>query len=165
MWQVEPSWAMLDKFLVYEQQSAMALDCLKSTHPVSTKVDNPSQISEVFDSISYSKGKYRHKQLSRCRVCCWFAYLLQLQRHSQTRWRMFMGFLSLMETILNAGVRCVCISSHCDLNVPMDKWLKMLKVTSKKRLIWKRELKQKKRKKLYNMNENSNWFIEKNNKY
>lgn len=53
---VEPSWAMLDKFLVYEQQSALALDCLKSTHPVSTRVDNPSQISEVFDSISYSKG-------------------------------------------------------------------------------------------------------------
>lgn len=53
---VEPSWAMQDKFLVYEQQPAMALDCLKSTHPVSTRVDNPSQISEVFDSISYSKG-------------------------------------------------------------------------------------------------------------
>lgn len=53
---VEPSWAMQDKFVVYEQQPAMALDCLKSTHPLSTRVDNPSQISEVFDSISYSKG-------------------------------------------------------------------------------------------------------------
>lgn len=53
---VEPSWAMQDKFLVYEQQPAMALDSLRSTHPVSSKVDNPSQISEVFDSISYSKG-------------------------------------------------------------------------------------------------------------
>jgi len=69
---------MLDKFLVYEQQPALALDCLKSTHPVSTRVDNPSQISEVFDSISYSKGKYRHKQLSGYRVYCWFPYLWEI---------------------------------------------------------------------------------------
>jgi len=47
---------MLDKFLVYEQQHAMSLDCLRSTHTVSTRVDNPSQISEVFDYVSYSKG-------------------------------------------------------------------------------------------------------------
>ncbi|PNF24028.1 hypothetical protein B7P43_G08642 [Cryptotermes secundus] len=53
---VEPSWEMQDKFLVYEQQPAMALDSLRSTHPVSSKVQNPSQISEVFDAISYSKG-------------------------------------------------------------------------------------------------------------
>ncbi|KDR09597.1 Aminopeptidase N, partial [Zootermopsis nevadensis] len=53
---VEPSWAMIDKFLVYEQQPAMALDGLRSTHPVSTTVDNPSQISEIFDYVSYSKG-------------------------------------------------------------------------------------------------------------
>jgi hypothetical protein len=48
---------MQDKFLVYEQQPTMAMDCLRSTHSVSSRVDNPSQISEVFDSISYSKGK------------------------------------------------------------------------------------------------------------
>ncbi|KAJ4432389.1 hypothetical protein ANN_21008, partial [Periplaneta americana] len=53
---VEPTWQMLEKFVFYEQHYAMALDCLKSTHPVSIKVDNPSQISEIFDSISYSKG-------------------------------------------------------------------------------------------------------------
>ena len=138
-WQVEPSWAMLDKFLVYEQQPAMALDCLKSTHPVSTRVDNPSQISEVFDSISYSKGKYRHKQLSGCRIYCWFPYLLKLQKHGQTRWRNFTGFLSLMGPMLSAGVRWVCISSHWDLNMPMDKWLKILQDTLKKRLIRKCE--------------------------
>jgi len=53
---VEPSWEMQDKFIVYELQPALALDCLKSTHSLSTKVENPSQISELFDSISYSKG-------------------------------------------------------------------------------------------------------------
>lgn len=47
---------MQDKFLVYEQQPALAQDSLRSTHPVSTKVDNPSQISEIFDYVSYSKG-------------------------------------------------------------------------------------------------------------
>jgi len=69
---------MQDKFLVYEKQPALALDCLKSTHPVSTKVDNPSQISDVFDSISYNKGKYRHKQLSGCRVYCCFLHLWEI---------------------------------------------------------------------------------------
>jgi aminopeptidase N len=48
---------MQEKFLVYEQQPALALDSLKSTHPVSTGGDNPSQISELFDYVSYSKGK------------------------------------------------------------------------------------------------------------
>jgi hypothetical protein len=70
---------MLDKFLVYEQQPALAMDCLKSTHPVSTRVVNPSQISEVFDSISYSKGKHRHKQLSGRRVYSLFPYLWEIK--------------------------------------------------------------------------------------
>jgi aminopeptidase N len=57
---------MHDKFLVYEQQPAMALDSLKSTHPISSAVHNPSQISETFDAISYSKGKlYCHAPFVR----------------------------------------------------------------------------------------------------
>ncbi|KAJ9590170.1 hypothetical protein L9F63_016709, partial [Diploptera punctata] len=53
---VEPEWTILDKFVVYDQQRVLLLDSLSSTHPVSSKVDNPAQISEIFDDISYRKG-------------------------------------------------------------------------------------------------------------
>jgi hypothetical protein len=104
---------------------------------VSIKVDNPSQISEVFDSISYSKGKYRHKHLSGCRVYCWFPYIWEITEPQKLRWRKFTAFLSLMGTMVNAGVRWVRISSDCDLRVPEDKCLNILQDTLKKRLIIK----------------------------
>ncbi|XP_059825420.1 endoplasmic reticulum aminopeptidase 1-like [Hypanus sabinus] len=41
----------LDKFF-----SAMEVDALSSSHPVSTEVENPMQILEMFDEVSYEKG-------------------------------------------------------------------------------------------------------------
>ncbi|KAI5618528.1 endoplasmic reticulum aminopeptidase 1 isoform X1 [Silurus asotus] len=35
---------------------AMDVDCLSSSHPVSTPVENPAQIQEMFDDVSYDKG-------------------------------------------------------------------------------------------------------------
>uniref|UniRef100_A0AAR2IQK3 Aminopeptidase n=1 Tax=Pygocentrus nattereri TaxID=42514 RepID=A0AAR2IQK3_PYGNA len=35
---------------------AMEVDSLSSSHPVSTPVENPSQIQEMFDGVSYEKG-------------------------------------------------------------------------------------------------------------
>jgi len=35
---------------------AMNLDSLKSSHPIDVKVNQPSEIREIFDSISYDKG-------------------------------------------------------------------------------------------------------------
>lgn len=34
----------------------MALDGLKSSHPISVEVNNPDEINDIFDRISYSKG-------------------------------------------------------------------------------------------------------------
>ncbi|KAL0193595.1 hypothetical protein M9458_011891, partial [Cirrhinus mrigala] len=34
---------------------AMEVDCLSSSHPVSTSVENPAQIQEMFDDVSYDK--------------------------------------------------------------------------------------------------------------
>ena len=42
--------------MVSELQSVFLLDALESSHAISTKVDNPDQIGELFDGISYSKG-------------------------------------------------------------------------------------------------------------
>uniref|UniRef100_A0A8C9U5U2 Aminopeptidase n=1 Tax=Scleropages formosus TaxID=113540 RepID=A0A8C9U5U2_SCLFO len=36
--------------------SAMEVDALSSSHPVSTHVENPTQIEEMFDDVSYEKG-------------------------------------------------------------------------------------------------------------
>ncbi|XP_053337271.1 endoplasmic reticulum aminopeptidase 1b isoform X1 [Clarias gariepinus] len=35
---------------------AMDVDCLSSSHPVSSPVENPAQIQEMFDDVSYDKG-------------------------------------------------------------------------------------------------------------
>uniref|UniRef100_A0A8C5HZ12 Aminopeptidase n=1 Tax=Gouania willdenowi TaxID=441366 RepID=A0A8C5HZ12_GOUWI len=35
---------------------AMEVDSLSSTHPISTSVENPAQIQEMFDDVSYDKG-------------------------------------------------------------------------------------------------------------
>ncbi|MCL4133369.1 UNVERIFIED_CONTAM: hypothetical protein GTU68_051110 [Idotea baltica] len=47
---------MLEQFLTEALQYVFATDSLESSHPISIEVDNPDEIGEIFDSISYSKG-------------------------------------------------------------------------------------------------------------
>jgi puromycin-sensitive aminopeptidase len=35
---------------------AFELDCLENSHPIEVKVGHPSEINQIFDSISYCKG-------------------------------------------------------------------------------------------------------------
>ncbi|CAN0238386.1 unnamed protein product [Scytosiphon promiscuus] len=51
-----PEWDIWSDFdsMVFPQ--AMALDALVASHPIEVKVDNPDQINEIFDAISYAKG-------------------------------------------------------------------------------------------------------------
>lgn len=56
--QVKPSWKILDQFVVQELQNVLSLDALKSSHPISIKVNNPTEINDIFDRISYAKGCY-----------------------------------------------------------------------------------------------------------
>nr|XP_019935919.1 PREDICTED: aminopeptidase Ey-like isoform X1 [Paralichthys olivaceus] len=56
---VEPTWNMLDLIVLNEVIGAMSVDALASSHPLSSKEEDimlPEQISELFDSITYSKG-------------------------------------------------------------------------------------------------------------
>lgn len=39
----------------------MEVDALNSSHPVSTPVENPAQIREIFDEVSYEKVKMDYK--------------------------------------------------------------------------------------------------------
>lgn len=51
-----PQWQMWDQFVSNEYQSARQLDCLTNTHSIEVTVNNPGEINEIFDAISYQKG-------------------------------------------------------------------------------------------------------------
>lgn len=49
-------WDIWTRFVADDHIGALALDSLESTHPVEVPVQNPYEIREVFDHISYAKG-------------------------------------------------------------------------------------------------------------
>ncbi|NWZ36876.1 AMPN Aminopeptidase, partial [Brachypodius atriceps] len=63
----EPSWNIKDLMVLNELHAVMATDALASSHPLSfseEEINTPAQISEVFDSIAYSKGASVLRMLS-----------------------------------------------------------------------------------------------------
>ena len=52
----EPDWNAENFFLVDDLQPVLRLDSLENSHPIIQEVNNPDQITELFDTISYSKG-------------------------------------------------------------------------------------------------------------
>ena len=51
----------------------MEVDALNSSHPVSTPVENPAQIREMFDEVSYEKVK------ADCSDAVWTVSLLVIE--------------------------------------------------------------------------------------
>lgn len=51
-----PKWDIWTQFVFLEQGTALKLDALKNTHPIEVEVLHPSEINEIFDKVSYSKG-------------------------------------------------------------------------------------------------------------
>ncbi|NXS15014.1 AMPN Aminopeptidase, partial [Neodrepanis coruscans] len=63
----ESSWNIKDLMVLNEVHSVMATDALATSHPLSfseDEINTPAQISEVFDSIAYSKGASVLRMLS-----------------------------------------------------------------------------------------------------
>ncbi|XP_004398356.1 PREDICTED: aminopeptidase N [Odobenus rosmarus divergens] len=63
----EPTWNLKDLMVLNDVYRVMAIDALASSHPLSSpanEVNTPAQISEMFDSISYSKGASVLRMLS-----------------------------------------------------------------------------------------------------
>ncbi|XP_050580172.1 putative aminopeptidase-2 isoform X1 [Bombus affinis] len=54
--QIEKSWNMEDQFLVEQHQTALAVDAIESSQPMTRNVTNSSQIRGVGDTITYNKG-------------------------------------------------------------------------------------------------------------
>ena len=53
---LHPEWEMWTQFLTHDTSSALSLDGLRSSHPIEQEVNNPAEIGQLFDAISYSKG-------------------------------------------------------------------------------------------------------------
>lgn len=51
-----PEWDIWTQFVVDDCNAGLSLDGLRSSHPIEVPVKNPAEISQIFDSISYSKG-------------------------------------------------------------------------------------------------------------
>ncbi|KAM9477702.1 glutamyl aminopeptidase [Clarias gariepinus] len=54
--QAEPSWGMRDIMLIDDVFPVLVDDALLTSHPIIVDVSTPSEITSVFDAISYSKG-------------------------------------------------------------------------------------------------------------
>nr|XP_045603518.1 glutamyl aminopeptidase-like [Procambarus clarkii] len=52
----ETDWDMEGQFLVDDLQRVMLLDAQLTSHPIVQPVNHPDEITEIFDTISYSKG-------------------------------------------------------------------------------------------------------------
>ena len=51
-----PDWEMWTQFVSHDANAALGLDGLRNSHPIEASVDDPAEIRELFDAISYSKG-------------------------------------------------------------------------------------------------------------
>jgi aminopeptidase N len=51
-----PDWNVWDHFYFDEFLEAMTMDSLQSSHPIQVSIENPSNINEIFDAVTYSKG-------------------------------------------------------------------------------------------------------------
>lgn len=55
--QISPDWEIENLFVAENIQSVMELDSLESSHPISVPVEDPDEINQLFDGISYDKGR------------------------------------------------------------------------------------------------------------
>jgi aminopeptidase N len=51
-----PEWNVFTSFLIGDYSSGVGLDSLRSSHPIEVDVNSASEINQIFDAISYSKG-------------------------------------------------------------------------------------------------------------
>jgi len=51
-----PEWDMWTQFVTEDTNRGLSLDGLKNSHPIEQEVKNPSEIGQLFDAVSYSKG-------------------------------------------------------------------------------------------------------------
>ena len=53
-----PEYNIWEQFITSAFTSALGLDALHNSHPIQVPVNHPSEIEEIFDQISYEKGRF-----------------------------------------------------------------------------------------------------------
>ncbi|KAL9700701.1 hypothetical protein quinque_004142 [Culex quinquefasciatus] len=53
---VYPEWGIMEQFALDNLHGVLSLDATIGSHPIVVKVESPNQITEIFDTITYSKG-------------------------------------------------------------------------------------------------------------
>lgn len=53
--QAEPDWRIGDLFVIEQHQEALAYDH-RPRHPITATVNDPTEIQDIFDTITYNKG-------------------------------------------------------------------------------------------------------------
>ncbi|KAI8925335.1 peptidase family M1-domain-containing protein [Entophlyctis helioformis] len=61
---VFPEWKVWTQFVSNDFARGLGLDALRSSHPIEVDVKHPSEINQIFDAISYSKGASVIRMLS-----------------------------------------------------------------------------------------------------
>ncbi|XP_055526034.1 glutamyl aminopeptidase isoform X4 [Wyeomyia smithii] len=51
-----PEWGIMEQFTIDNLHGVLTLDATIGSHPIVVKVETPNQITEIFDTITYSKG-------------------------------------------------------------------------------------------------------------
>ncbi|XP_050068401.1 glutamyl aminopeptidase-like [Anopheles maculipalpis] len=56
MHEANPDWGIEEQFIIDDLHGVLNLDATLGSHPIVMSVENPNQITEIFDTITYSKG-------------------------------------------------------------------------------------------------------------
>uniref|UniRef100_A0A182N6L7 glutamyl aminopeptidase n=1 Tax=Anopheles dirus TaxID=7168 RepID=A0A182N6L7_9DIPT len=56
MHEAYPDWGIEEQFVIDDLHGVLTLDATLGSHPIVMSVENPNQITEIFDTITYSKG-------------------------------------------------------------------------------------------------------------
>ncbi|CAG9772964.1 unnamed protein product [Ceutorhynchus assimilis] len=117
---VNPKWKDLDLFLVSELHESLILDALKSSHPISVKVNNPDEINDIFDRISYSKGA------SIIRMMKGFlgdeVFHLALQKYLKNRMYKNAEQDDLWQTLTEESLEIKALPNNVSVKEIMDTW-------------------------------------------
>lgn len=60
-----PEWKVWQGYVTDDLQSALALDSLRSSHPIEVPIKRADEINQIFDAISYSKGSCVLRMISK----------------------------------------------------------------------------------------------------
>ena len=53
-----PEYNIWEEYITNAFTSALGLDALHNSHPIEVPVNHPKEIEEIFDRISYEKGRF-----------------------------------------------------------------------------------------------------------